>query len=121
LPRGFTPSAPSILAAAACAARSTTGARSITVDAEPIECRNAYLDGEIAIRAAADERRAFEGEADLPRNGGGSSKMRSTSRKLARFLARVLPGVRWCPFFPTLSPVRRTNIATRMCSWLELA
>jgi hypothetical protein len=72
LPRGFTPSAPSILAAAACAARSTTGARSITVDAEPIECRDAHLDSEIAVRAAVDERRAFEREADLPRNGGGS-------------------------------------------------
>src|SRR5215468_10842416 len=44
----------------------------ITVDAEPVERRDAHLDSEIAVRAAADERRAFEREADLPRNGGGS-------------------------------------------------
>src|SRR5258705_13342249 len=50
------------------------GVGAITVDAEPVERRDAHLDSEIAVRAAADERRTFEREADLPRNGGGSLK-----------------------------------------------
>jgi hypothetical protein len=47
--------------------------------------------GEIAVRAAADERRAFEREADLSAMAAARSKMRSTPGRARRGGRVILP------------------------------
>src|SRR3982075_541017 len=71
------------------------GVGGITVDAEPVERRDAHLDSEIAVRAAADDRRTFEREADLPRNGGGSLKDEINPPIAREGWARDLAGYRY--------------------------